>query len=113
MLPRQHRLQRNKDFDLVFKKGRTFHSELLLLKLRRNNLEINRFGFIIGKKISKKSTVRNEIKRRLSEIIRKKIANIKPGFDVVIRAGAEIIDKNYKEIEKEIEGLFRKAKLIQ
>ncbi len=56
--------------------------------------------------------MRNRIRRRLSETIRTLINHIKPGFDIVLGAKAEIIDKNYKEIEKEIKQLFKQAGLI-
>lgn len=112
MLSKQHRLQRNKDFELVFKKGKTFGNDFLFLKLLRNDLKINRFGFIIGKKISKKSTTRNKIKRRLREIIRKKSDNIKSGFDIIIVAKPKTVEKDYLEIREEVEGLLRKARLL-
>lgn len=112
MLPKQYRLKKKKDFELVFKKGKTFNDKFLFLKLRKNNLEFNRFGFTIGLKISKKAVVRNKIKRLLREAIREKLNDIKSGFDVVIRVRTEIINKDYEEVKKELESLLEKAGLI-
>lgn len=112
MFAKQYRLQNDKDFKLVFKNGKVFNSKFLFLKIRKNSLENSRFGFIIGTKISKKSTVRNKIKRRLRESIKKKLNNIKPGFDVIIGVKPEIVDKSYQEIEKETGELLKKAGLI-
>lgn len=111
MLIDEHRLKKDKDFELVFKEGKVFSSDFLFLKLKRNNLQTSRFGFIISKKISKKSTFRNKVKRRLRETIRKNLDNIKQGFDVIIGVRAEILDKDYQEVCKEIESLLKKAKL--
>lgn len=113
MLSRQYRLQKDKDFELVFKEGKIFSSKFLFLKLRKNNLKDSRFGFILSKKISKKSTVRNKIKRKLREIIRKDLDKIRAGFDVVIVVKPEIISKNYRDMSIEIEKLLGKAGLYK
>lgn len=112
MFSKQYRLRKDDDFELIFRKGKAFKIDFLFLKLRENNLGFSRFGFIIGKKISKKSTVRNRIKRKLKENIRRRINKIKPGFDVVVGAGPEIVGKDYKDIDQTVEQLFKKAKLI-
>ncbi len=112
MLSRKYRLKKEKDFELVFKKGKTFSSKFLFLKIRKNNFGISRFGFVIGKRITKKSTVRNKIKRRLREVIRKKIEKIKPGFDVVIIGRPEIVDKDYQTIDEAVGKLFKEGRLI-
>lgn len=108
MLAKQYRLQKDRDFKLVFENGKTVNSKFLFFKFKKNDLPISRFGFIIGKKISKKSTIRNTIKRKLREIIRKKINNIKPGFDIMIGAKTEILGKTYQELEQEVDCLINK-----
>jgi len=113
MLPKQYRLKKKKDFKLVFEKGKTFNNKFLFLKGAKNALKNSRFAFIVSLKISKKAVVRNRIKRLLREAIREKLDDIKSGFDVVIIAKPEIVNKNYREINKEIEGLLKKAELIQ
>ncbi len=112
MFPRQFSLKKEKDFELVFKKGKNFDIDFLFLKLRRNDLKVNRFGFIIGKKISNKATARNRIKRQLKGSILKKIDEIKSGFDIIIGARPEIANKKYKEIDETVEKIFKKANLI-
>ena len=113
MLIKQCRLQKDRDFELVFKKGRAFKSKFLFLKLKRNNLGISRFGFVIGKTISKKSTVRNKIKRRLRDIIERNLVKIKSGFDVIIGTKTEIIGRDYSDIKEELEGLLKKAEVLK
>ena len=112
MLPKQYRLKKKKDFKLVFEKGKTFNNKFLFLKGAKNALKNSRFAFVVGLKTSKKAVVRNRIKRLLREIIREKLNDIKSGFDVVIRVRAEIVNKDYKEIKKELESLLKKAELI-
>jgi len=112
MLPRENRLKKEEDFKKVFKKGRGFTNNLFVLKIVKNNLDISRFAFVISKKISKKATVRNRIKRRLDNVIRADLPKIKKGWDgiIIVLPGAEI--KDFKEIEEDINQLLEKARLI-
>jgi len=112
VLPKKYRLKKEKDFELVFKRGKKANSDSLFLKFKKNNLFFSRFGFSVGKKISKKAVIRNKIKRKLSNIIYKKIKNIKSGFDVIIIVTYKILDKNYQEIEVELNKLLNKANLL-
>ncbi|PIS35583.1 MAG: ribonuclease P protein component [Parcubacteria group bacterium CG08_land_8_20_14_0_20_38_56] len=112
MLPRENRLKKEEDFKKVFKKGRGFTNNLFVLKIVKNNLDISRFAFVISKKISKKATIRNRIKRRLDNVIRVDLPKIKKGWDgiIIVLPGAEI--KDFKEIEEDINQLLEKARLI-
>ena len=112
MLSREYKLKKDNDFKKVFKQGRYYQEDFIRVRVLKNDLEVNRFGFIIGLKISKKSTQRNKIKRKLEEIIRLNLKQIKFGFDMVILVSPEIIEKNYQEIEKTLINLFKKTKLI-
>lgn len=110
MLPRKNRLRKKNDFKLVFKNGKTINDELSFLKVKKNNLGINRFGFVVGTKISKKATLRNKIKRRLTEIIKQNLDKIESGLDIIVVAKPKVIDKNYLEIKQSIDNLFKQVK---
>jgi len=109
MLSNQCRLTKKKDFERVFKQGRGFKQGFLYLKFLKNNLGVSRFGFIVGKNFSKKAVERNKIKRRLREIIQKRIGGIKQGLDIIIVVlpGAE---NDFEALNKEIDRLFKKIK---
>ena len=72
MLPKKNRLKNKKDFERVFKQGKGFKEDFLFFKITKNNLKENRFGFIVSLKVSKKAVLRNKVKRRLREIIKKR-----------------------------------------
>lgn len=113
MLPKANRLKKKKDFEMVFKEGRGFKEDFLFLKVAKNNLKSSRFGFVVSKKISKKATVRNKIKRRLGELVRIKLPQIKKGIDgaIIIMPGLEKND--FWELEEIINKLFRKAGIVK
>lgn len=111
MLSKENRLRKRKDFDNIFKNGKAKTGRFIFLKFLKNGLNVSRFGFIVSLKIAKKAVVRNKIKRRLRQVIKNNINKIKPGFDMVITAKPEIVNKNYQEIknelENELENLFK------
>jgi len=91
MLSGINRLKKKKDFEYVFKQGRGLKQGFISLKFTKNGLGATRFGFVVGQKVSPKAVIRNKVKRRLREIARSKLEDIKKGFDVVVVAnkGAE------------------------
>jgi len=107
MLAKQYRLRKNRDFESVFKKGKTLSGKYFFLKVQKNDLQINRFGFIVGKKITNKAVLRNKIKRRLREVVKENLDRVKLGFDIVIVAKPEILDKNYQQIKNDLENLLQ------
>ena len=113
MLPKKNRLKKRRDFESVFRKGKGFRENFLFLKKNKNNLHQTRFGFIVGKRVSPKATVRNKIRRRLSSLVQKRLAKIKNGFDVILIAQPGLEDKNFREVEKIIDRLFQEAKVIK
>jgi ribonuclease P protein component len=112
MLPKNNRLTKKKDFEYVFKKGRSFKEDFLILKIIENQLGQIRFGFVVSQKISKKASLRNKIKRRISESVRLKIGKLKKRLDGILIALPEIEKKDFWKIDETIEKLFKKAKIL-
>lgn len=112
MLPKENRLKKKRDFDVVFRKGRGFKNGFLFLKIAENKLGISRFGFIIGKKLSKQATIRNRVRRRIAELVRLKLKKLKPGIDVVFVAFPGLEKNSYREIEEIVNKLFVRAKVF-
>ena len=112
-LSKKYRLKKRKDFEEVFKKGIYCSGSCISIKLKRNNLNISRFGIVVGSRISKKAVIRNKIKRRISEAIRLNLPQLKKGFDVIVLTKPEVVDKKYQEIENILVSLFKKAKIYK
>lgn len=112
MIPAINRLKKEKDFERVFKKGKGFQESFLILRIAKNNLKDSRFGFIVAKSFSKKAVERNLIKRRLREAVRKRLKDISRSVDGVFIARPGLEKRKLDEIDKIVERLFKKAKLI-
>ncbi len=107
MLPKINRIKKKKDFEEIFKKGKNLKNGFLIFKVAKNNLNQSRFGFVVSQKVSKKATIRNKIKRRMSEIIRLNSKNIKNGIDAVLVALPGIEKKEFSEIQNSINKLLK------
>ncbi len=113
MLAKNNRLKKNKDFDFVFKEGKSVYGSFLGIKIRVNNLEVNRFGVLLSTKVSKLAVTRNLYKRRIKDILRQQETEIKVGYDCVVIVLPTIIGKSYQEIKTEIKTIFSKLKFYR
>mgnify|MGYP003983313557 CR=1 FL=1 len=113
MLSSNNRLNKTKDFDLVFKKGRSIFSKNIGVKVLKNSFKINRFGVIVGVKVSKLAVERNLIKKRLRTILRQENKKLLEGYDIVLIVLPELKNLKYQEIEKMLNNIFKKHRLYQ
>jgi len=100
-----YRLKKQKDFDLVFKKGkRIFSSDFTLVYLDKEQLKV---GFAVGKKHGG-SVKRNRIKRLLRESFRSFIPNLRKNFFFVF---IPKVKENYslQTFKSNMDYLFKKG----
>jgi len=111
MLPKKNRLKKE-EVEFIFKKGKTYKKGFLLLKIIEDKKELaSLFSVVVPKKVSKKAVERNKIKRKIRESLRKKLDKIKPGIKGLFIALPGAKEKNYKEIEKNIDELIAFSKI--
>jgi len=113
MLPKENRLKKEKEFEAVFKGGRTLKGKSVFLKYLINGTDKTRIGFVVSKKISKLAVERNKVKRRMREIIRLKKKDIKEGLSIVIISLPSIKGMTYQEMKEDLESLLSKKELIK
>ena len=113
MSPKLNRLKNKKDFKKVLRRGKGLREDFLILKFVKNNLPQTRIGFIVGIKVSKRATLRNKVRRRLRELVKKEIDNLKNELDIVLIAQPGLENKDFWEIEEILNKLFKKAKIIK
>jgi ribonuclease P protein component len=93
----------------VYKSGRAWVNNLIVMKVLPNECEFSRYGFSVTKNIGK-AVVRNRIRRLLREISR--IIPVKPGWDIVLIARPETVAADYHELRRSVETLLLRARLI-
>ena len=95
-------LKKDSDFRKVYKHGKSFANRNLVMYILDNKSDSTR-----------NAINRNKIRRRIKESYRLNIdANVKYGYDIVFIARVAIKEADYKDIEKSMNHLIRKAGLI-
>ncbi|MBU0636641.1 MAG: ribonuclease P protein component [Patescibacteria group bacterium] len=113
MLVKTGRLTKNKEFDKVFKYGRSSYNQNIGVKVILNENLINRLGIIISCKVSKKATDRNKFKRSIKEIFRLIESKLKTGYDILVIALPGVNNKTYQEITEIFDQGLKKLKMFK
>ena len=103
-------LTRPEQYTTVYSNGRSWSSDLIVLRAMPNGLPISRSGLSVSKKVGK-AVVRNKVKRRLREIVR--LNAIKPGWDIVLIARSRSSIATYAEMQKAVLTLFNRARILE
>jgi len=109
MLPRVLRVRARREYDAVFKRGRSLSGGALLLRWIPNNLTHSRVGIVVSNKISKRAVVRNLIRRRTREAVRTLMPTLAVNADIVLVARPSAVTATYAEILHEVSVLFGKV----
>jgi ribonuclease P protein component len=81
---RANRLSRSRDFDAVYRHGRSASTRFLVLYwFPQEEPSEPRFGFSVPKAVGG-AVERNKIKRQLREVWRARLADVPPGNDYVL-----------------------------
>jgi ribonuclease P protein component len=85
-MQRRHRLSRSRDFDAVYRHGRSVSTRFLTLYwfAREDDGGEPRLGLSVPKKAVAGAVARNRIKRRLRELWRARLEALPPGRDYVL-----------------------------
>lgn len=108
-------LKKNREFKMVYSKGKSYATRnLVIYYLNREDLENNRYGLSVSKRIGN-AVVRNKLKRRLREIIRdfENKYNFDKSYDIIFIARNPVVDLDYSGIKRDVKKLYKKANLIK
>ncbi len=93
----------------MFRQGRAWANELLVLRSLPNELEHNRYGFVTSKRVGN-AVVRNRVRRRLREAVRS-LTN-RPGYDVVISAKTAAAQADFHRLKRAVSDLLARARIL-
>ncbi|MDP6495253.1 MAG: ribonuclease P protein component [Dehalococcoidia bacterium] len=109
-MQKELRLRKSKDFSDVYRLGRSWANDLLVLKVLAADADgVSRCGFAVGKRTGN-AVVRNTIKRRLREAVRHTPA--KCGWDMIFIARGKARSADYHQLKTSVRGLLRRADLL-
>ena len=78
-------LKKNKDFQEVYKTGKSFANRYLVMYVKENESQKNRLGISVSKKVGN-SVVRHRVTRLIREAYRLNKEKLEEGWDIVIVA---------------------------
>lgn len=111
-MKKRFRVKKEKDFNAIFKEGKSFANRKFVIYRLENNVQHFRVGLSVSKKLGNAVT-RNQIKRRIRHILiehkNQLVENV--DFVVIARKGVEILD--YAEMEKNLLHVLKLSKIYQ
>ena len=96
--PHSESLKKNRDFQLLYKEGKSRANRYLVLYVKENGLEKNRLGVSVSKKVGN-CIVRHRITRLIRESYRLHEDMFNSGLDMVVIARVSAKDRGMREIE--------------
>ena len=99
-------LTKSAQYALVYSKGGTWISDLVVMKALTNGSDLSRYGFSVSRRVGK-AVVRNRVKRLLREILRQ--TALRPGWDIIFIARSPAARAKYTGLEKSVKGLLFRA----
>ena len=91
-------LKKNRDFQNVYRNGKSKANKYLVMYVLENQLDSNRLGISVSKKVGN-SVIRHHLTRLIRESYRLNKEMFNSGLDIVVIARESAKDRKYKEIE--------------
>jgi len=102
-------LTKPQQYALVYSKGNSWASNLVVMRALPNGLTLSRCGFSVSKRVGKAVT-RNRVKRLLREIVR--VMPLKSGWDMVFVLRPAAASADYAHLKRAVAGLLSRAGLL-
>ena len=109
--PRLVMLSSPEDFAALQGQGSVRSNPLLVVRIRRNDLEETRFGLSTGRKLGG-AVVRNRVRRRLREALRVMAPSFQPGWDVLIIARSPVVGADFHTLTGVLHSLLRRGGVL-
>ncbi|WP_053361220.1 ribonuclease P protein component [Bacillus sp. FJAT-27251] len=111
-MKKELRIKKNKDFQEVFKKGKSFaNRQFVVYVLKKEEQETFRIGLSVSKKLGNAVT-RNRIKRYIRQSFLELQEDIHTGKDYVIVARKPASDMGMLEVKKSLEHVLKVARVL-
>ena len=104
-------LRYKRDFDRLYKKGRSVADRYVVVFHIDNGLGYSRKAFLASKKVGG-AILRNRARRLMKESFRKLEHEIKPGTDILMIARNTIVGTNLAQVEESMRKALVKSKLL-
>ena len=112
MLNKKFRFHSRGGVRYVYQHGKTVRSSKMSLVFCDNARKYTRFAVVVSKKVEKSAVLRNRIRRRVYEIIRKNLDKIPKERDyIVVIFSRDVLNMKYMEVEKILGELVEESRV--
>ena len=94
-------LKKNRDFQNVYKKGKSYANRYLVMYVLKNDTERNRLGISVSKKVGN-SVVRHHLTRLLRESYRLHEEMFHSGWDIVVIVRVSAKNEGYHKLKSSL-----------
>ncbi len=105
-------LKKNSDFQVVYKRGKSYANKYFIMYVYENHQTNNRLGISVSKKVGN-SVVRHRITRLVRESYRLHENIFNSGLDIVVIARPNAASVGYQEVESALLHLGKLHKIIK
>ena len=111
MLHKKYRLTKRKQFNYIYRNGRSAHCEILSLVSCRGTVRDIRVGFSASKKVGN-SVVRHRAVRLMREAVKPYLGRMAKNHCYIFVAKDGLTAKHLAEIKNDVEKVLTKARLL-
>lgn len=87
--------------------GQSFTAPFFSVRIKKNNLSHNRFGFIVSKRIDKRAVVRNRLKRVFRSNIEDSLEQMRNGYDMLFILRKQVAQKTREEMRSALTSFLK------
>ena len=106
-MKRVNRLRKGSEFDTAYSKGTVIGGPLLVVRWLPNEAGVPRWGFAVGKRLSKQAVKRNRTKRRLKSVADSLV--MRQSIDIVVTARNGAIEATQADLGRALAKALRRA----
>ncbi|WP_066366239.1 ribonuclease P protein component [Neobacillus fumarioli] len=112
-MKKELRIKKNKDFQAVFQKGRSFaNRQFVVYSLKKDDQDFFRIGLSVSKKLGNAVT-RNRIKRYIRQAIFELKDQLTSSHDYVIIARKPSAEMDFFEVKKSLSHVLKVGKVLK
>lgn len=108
----KNRIKKRSEFIRVQESGKKFHTPHFIIFILPSLDDYSKFGITVSKKVDKRATIRNKLKRRLREFFRLNKNKLSCNIKLVVIAKNNSANINFHDIRKELSLLLYKNKFF-
>lgn len=108
---KQQRIKKNKEFQRVFKKGKSFANRQFIVYLLKGEQEEFRLGLSVSKKVGN-AVARNRVKRYIRQAFLELKDDLLPNADYIIIARPQAAKLDFHESKKSLEHVLKIARAL-